>query len=160
MKEKDFTLGILLLSKKALISFTGRKKKSLAFFAPSIFKDFLQNPPLQLYLQNYFIKMLRAINKTSVARRTPTILKTGGKRKKKKEVDIRERRYSMILLVRAFTASTNVREEVEVFIDGKSVMIDKGAALIQACEKAGADVSLFFFFLLLLLFERLLITLL
>ncbi|RCH85649.1 NADH dehydrogenase (ubiquinone) 78K chain precursor, 5-prime end [Rhizopus azygosporus] len=66
--------------------------------------------------------MLRAINKTSVARRTPAILKTG---------------------VRAFTASTNVKEEIEVFIDGKSVMIEKGAALIQACEKAGADIPRF-----------------
>jgi hypothetical protein len=28
-----------------------------------------------------------------------------------------------------------------VFVDGKSVMIEQGAALIQACEKAGADVS-------------------
>ncbi|KAG1173643.1 hypothetical protein G6F70_005676 [Rhizopus microsporus] len=66
--------------------------------------------------------MLRAINKASVARRTPAILKTG---------------------VRAFTASTNVKEEIEVFIDGKSVMIEKGAALIQACEKAGADIPRF-----------------
>lgn len=45
-------------------------------------------------------------------------------------------------LVRAFAASTNVKEEVEVFIDGKSVMIEQGAALIQACEKAGADVCI------------------
>ncbi|KAG1048191.1 hypothetical protein G6F46_005926 [Rhizopus delemar] len=66
--------------------------------------------------------MLRAINKASVARRTPAILKTG---------------------VRAFAASTHVKEEVEVFIDGKSVMIEKGAALIQACEKAGADIPRF-----------------
>jgi NADH dehydrogenase (ubiquinone) Fe-S protein 1 len=48
--------------------------------------------------------------------------------------------YSISNLVRAFAASTHVKEEVEVFIDGKSVMIEKGAALIQACEKAGADV--------------------
>ncbi|KAG1143225.1 hypothetical protein G6F37_007758 [Rhizopus arrhizus] len=66
--------------------------------------------------------MLRAINKASVARKTPAILKTG---------------------VRAFAASTHVKEEVEVFIDGKSVMIEKGAALIQACEKAGADIPRF-----------------
>jgi NADH dehydrogenase (ubiquinone) Fe-S protein 1 len=45
-------------------------------------------------------------------------------------------------LVRAFAASTNVKEEVEVFIDGKSVMIEAGSALIQACEKAGADVNI------------------
>ncbi|KAI9267442.1 G subunit of NADH dehydrogenase [Sporodiniella umbellata] len=66
--------------------------------------------------------MLRAINKTSVARRAPAIVKTGA---------------------RAFAASTHVKEEIEVFIDGKSVMIDKGAALIQACEKAGADIPRF-----------------
>ncbi|KAI9473661.1 MAG: G subunit of NADH dehydrogenase [Benjaminiella poitrasii] len=66
--------------------------------------------------------MLRAINKTSVARSSPAILKTG---------------------VRAFTASSNAKEEVEVFIDGKSVMIEQGAALIQACEKAGADIPRF-----------------
>ncbi|KAG2209907.1 hypothetical protein INT46_010503 [Mucor plumbeus] len=68
--------------------------------------------------------MLRVINKTSVAARkaSPAILKTG---------------------VRAFAASTNVKEEVEVFIDGKSVMIEQGAALIQACEKAGADIPRF-----------------
>lgn len=48
--------------------------------------------------------------------------------------------YLCLFIVRAFAASTNVKEEVEVFIDGKSVMIEKGAALIQACEKAGADV--------------------
>ena len=29
-----------------------------------------------------------------------------------------------------------------MFIDGKSVMIEQGSALIQACEKAGADVSI------------------
>jgi hypothetical protein len=45
-----------------------------------------------------------------------------------------------LIIARAFTASTNVKDEVEVFIDGKSVMIEQGAALIQACEKAGADV--------------------
>jgi NADH dehydrogenase (ubiquinone) Fe-S protein 1 len=48
--------------------------------------------------------------------------------------------YLFSKIVRAFAASTNVKEEVEVFIDGKSVMIEQGAALIQACEKAGADV--------------------
>jgi NADH dehydrogenase (ubiquinone) Fe-S protein 1 len=46
--------------------------------------------------------------------------------------------------VRAFTASHTVKEEIEVFIDGKSVMIESGSALIQACEKAGADVSILF----------------
>ena len=80
--------------------------------------------------------MLRAINKASVARKTPAILKTGGKKK----VNMSKHNYSISNLVRAFAASTHVKEEVEVFIDGKSVMIEKGAALIQACEKAGADV--------------------
>jgi hypothetical protein len=43
--------------------------------------------------------------------------------------------------VRPFSATVTKKEEVEVFVDGKSVMIEQGAALIQACEKAGADVS-------------------
>lgn len=81
--------------------------------------------------------MLRAINKTSVARRAPSLLKTGGRLHFKHHFFIY---LSLFFLVRAFTASTHVKEEVEVFIDGKSVMIEKGAALIQACEKAGADV--------------------
>ncbi|CAO3644442.1 unnamed protein product [Mucor hiemalis] len=67
--------------------------------------------------------MLRVINKTSVAARRSqqAILKTG---------------------VCAFAASTTVKEEIEVFIDGKFVMIEQGSALIQACEKAGADVNM------------------
>jgi NADH dehydrogenase (ubiquinone) Fe-S protein 1 len=32
---------------------------------------------------------------------------------------------------------------VEVFVNGKSVMIEQGSAVIQACEKAGADVPRF-----------------
>jgi hypothetical protein len=43
--------------------------------------------------------------------------------------------------VRAFSATVTKKEEIEVFVDGKSVMIEQGSALIQACEKAGADVS-------------------
>ncbi|KAI7854934.1 G subunit of NADH dehydrogenase [Circinella umbellata] len=66
--------------------------------------------------------MLRVINKAGVARRTPALLNTG---------------------VRAFSATTTKKEEVEVFIDGKSVMIEQGSALIQACEKAGADIPRF-----------------
>ncbi|KAI9499452.1 G subunit of NADH dehydrogenase [Zychaea mexicana] len=66
--------------------------------------------------------MLRVINKAGVARRTPTLLKTGA---------------------RAFSATVSKKEEIEVFIDGKSVMIEQGSALIQACEKAGADIPRF-----------------
>ncbi|KAF2826180.1 NADH-quinone oxidoreductase [Ophiobolus disseminans] len=41
---------------------------------------------------------------------------------------------------RAFTASAHRCAEVELTIDGKKVKIEAGAALIQACEKAGATV--------------------
>ncbi|KAH7073734.1 hypothetical protein BKA63DRAFT_514699 [Paraphoma chrysanthemicola] len=41
---------------------------------------------------------------------------------------------------RAFTASAPRPAEVELTIDGKKVKIEAGAALIQACEKAGATV--------------------
>ncbi|KAL1917855.1 uncharacterized protein VTP21DRAFT_3689 [Calcarisporiella thermophila] len=34
-------------------------------------------------------------------------------------------------------------EEVEVFVDGKSVKIEQGAAVIQACEKAGVPIPRF-----------------
>jgi NADH dehydrogenase (ubiquinone) Fe-S protein 1 len=44
-------------------------------------------------------------------------------------------------LARAFSSTNTNKDEVEIFVDGKSVMIEQGAALIQACEKAGADVS-------------------
>ncbi|KAG0165837.1 NADH dehydrogenase (ubiquinone) 78K chain precursor, 5-prime end [Apophysomyces sp. BC1034] len=67
--------------------------------------------------------MLRVINKAGVARRAPAILNATG--------------------VRAFSATVSKKEEVEVFIDGKSVMIEQGSALIQACEKAGADIPRF-----------------
>lgn len=90
--------------------------------------------------------MLRVINKTSVAARRSqqAILKTGGNNNN--SIDP----VSLFIYffffgnnsVRAFAASTNVKEEIEVFIDGKSVMIEQGSALIQACEKAGADVNM------------------
>ncbi|EMD87620.1 hypothetical protein COCHEDRAFT_118183 [Bipolaris maydis C5] len=41
---------------------------------------------------------------------------------------------------RAFTASARRPAEVELTIDGKKVSIEAGAALIQACEKAGVTV--------------------
>ncbi|CAO3598456.1 unnamed protein product [Absidia cylindrospora] len=65
--------------------------------------------------------MLRVISKASVTRRTPAMIQSG---------------------VRPFSATVTKKEEIEVFVDGKSVMIEQGAALIQACEKAGADVSM------------------
>ncbi|ORZ03586.1 G subunit of NADH dehydrogenase [Syncephalastrum racemosum] len=66
--------------------------------------------------------MLRVINKAGVARRAPALLNGGA---------------------RAFSASASQKEEVEVFVDGKSVMIEQGSALIQACEKAGVDIPRF-----------------
>ncbi|ORZ18103.1 G subunit of NADH dehydrogenase [Absidia repens] len=66
--------------------------------------------------------MLRVISKASVTRRTPAMIQSG---------------------VRPFSATVTKKEEIEVFVDGKSVMIEQGAALIQACEKAGADIPRF-----------------
>ncbi|KAL0089371.1 NADH dehydrogenase Fe-S protein subunit 1 NDUFS1 [Phycomyces blakesleeanus] len=66
--------------------------------------------------------MLRVIRQTGVAR-TPAILNAAG--------------------ARLFSATASKKEEIEVFIDGKSVMIEQGSALIQACEKAGADIPRF-----------------
>ena len=39
--------------------------------------------------------------------------------------------------------ASTATENVEVFVDGKPVMIEKGAAVIQACEKAGVDIPRF-----------------
>ena len=41
---------------------------------------------------------------------------------------------------RPFSISASRRAEVEITIDGKKVMIEQGAALIQACEKAGVQI--------------------
>ncbi|KAI5800261.1 hypothetical protein DFH27DRAFT_591249 [Peziza echinospora] len=41
---------------------------------------------------------------------------------------------------RAFGASAKRRAEIQITIDGKPVMIEQGAALIQACEKAGVTI--------------------
>jgi NADH dehydrogenase (ubiquinone) Fe-S protein 1 len=41
---------------------------------------------------------------------------------------------------RAFTSTPRVAAEVEITIDGKKVKIEQGAALIQACEKAGITI--------------------
>ncbi|KAI9099507.1 hypothetical protein DFS34DRAFT_617795 [Phlyctochytrium arcticum] len=45
--------------------------------------------------------------------------------------------------VRAFASTSSSRAEVEVFVNGKSVHIEAGAAVIQACEKAGVDIPRF-----------------
>ncbi|VVT53059.1 uncharacterized protein SAPINGB_P003383 [Magnusiomyces paraingens] len=39
-----------------------------------------------------------------------------------------------------FSSSTSRQKEVEVTIDGKTVLVEAGSALIQACEKAGVTV--------------------
>ncbi|KAJ1547303.1 hypothetical protein HK096_003488 [Nowakowskiella sp. JEL0078] len=44
---------------------------------------------------------------------------------------------------RYFSSTLLKKAEIEVFVDGKSVMIEQGAALIQACEKAGASIPRF-----------------
>jgi NADH dehydrogenase (ubiquinone) Fe-S protein 1 len=41
---------------------------------------------------------------------------------------------------RAFSATQIKRGEIELEIDGKSVKIEQGAALIQACDKAGVHI--------------------
>ncbi|KAJ3073277.1 hypothetical protein HDU98_001895 [Podochytrium sp. JEL0797] len=46
-------------------------------------------------------------------------------------------------LARGFSASATPRAQVEVFIDGASVKIEAGAAIIQACEQAGVDIPRF-----------------
>ncbi|KAG0243520.1 NADH dehydrogenase (ubiquinone) 78K chain precursor, 5-prime end [Actinomortierella wolfii] len=44
---------------------------------------------------------------------------------------------------RYFRASACLNDEVEVFVDGKSVKIEAGSAAIQACEKAGVHIPRF-----------------
>ncbi|KAJ3213341.1 NADH dehydrogenase (ubiquinone) 78K chain precursor, 5-prime end [Dinochytrium kinnereticum] len=43
----------------------------------------------------------------------------------------------------AKVASAARRAEVELFIDGKSVKVEQGSAIIQACEQAGVDIPRF-----------------
>ncbi|KAG0191897.1 hypothetical protein DFQ28_010683 [Apophysomyces sp. BC1034] len=66
--------------------------------------------------------MLRVITKAGISRRVPATVNAGA---------------------RSFSTTNTKRQEVEVFIDGKSVMVEQGSALIQACEKAGADIPRF-----------------
>ena len=44
---------------------------------------------------------------------------------------------------RAFSRSAVQRAEIEITVDGKKVKIEQGAALIQACEKAGVQIPRF-----------------
>lgn len=44
---------------------------------------------------------------------------------------------------RTFHVQSALRAEIELFVDGKPVKIEQGAALIQACEKAGVDIPRF-----------------
>ncbi|KAK3814178.1 MAG: G subunit of NADH dehydrogenase [Benniella sp.] len=44
---------------------------------------------------------------------------------------------------RHFRTSAVLRDEVEVFVDGKSVKVEAGSAAIQACEKAGVHIPRF-----------------
>lgn len=41
---------------------------------------------------------------------------------------------------RSFASTAPRRAEIELEIDGKTVRIEQGSALIQACEKAGAHI--------------------
>ncbi|KAJ3400464.1 hypothetical protein CcCBS67573_g00506 [Chytriomyces confervae] len=45
--------------------------------------------------------------------------------------------------IRLLSSSRQTRAMVEVFIDGKSVKIEQGSAIIQACEQAGVDIPRF-----------------
>ena len=44
---------------------------------------------------------------------------------------------------RPFSISAFRRAEIQITIDGKKVMVEQGAALIQACEKAGVQIPRF-----------------
>ncbi|KAJ2096801.1 ndufs1 NADH-ubiquinone oxidoreductase subunit [Coemansia sp. S100] len=46
-------------------------------------------------------------------------------------------------LIRGFQWSSTMRKEIEMFIDGKPVMIEEGSAIIQAAEKAGVTIPRF-----------------
>ncbi|KAJ1914574.1 ndufs1 NADH-ubiquinone oxidoreductase subunit, partial [Tieghemiomyces parasiticus] len=46
-------------------------------------------------------------------------------------------------LRRSLTTTATRREQVEIFINNRSVMAEQGAALIQACEQAGHDIPRF-----------------
>ncbi|KTW26144.1 NADH dehydrogenase (quinone), G subunit [Pneumocystis carinii B80] len=50
---------------------------------------------------------------------------------------------SSFIFSRTFFMNRIIREEVEIEIDGKPIMIEQGSALIQACEKAGIQIPRF-----------------
>ena|SRR5947209_3038965 len=50
---------------------------------------------------------------------------------------------SFDIIVRAFNATASRKNEVEVFVDGQSVKIEQGSAVIQACELAGVTIPRF-----------------
>ncbi|KAI9298927.1 putative NADH dehydrogenase 78K chain precursor [Neoconidiobolus thromboides FSU 785] len=45
--------------------------------------------------------------------------------------------------LRQFSTSKSSKKEVEIFINGNSIKVEEGSALIQACEKAGVDIPRF-----------------
>jgi NADH dehydrogenase (ubiquinone) Fe-S protein 1 len=45
-----------------------------------------------------------------------------------------------VLPLRQFSSSVPRRGQIEITIDGKKVMVEQGAALIQACEIAGVQI--------------------
>ncbi|KAK9728205.1 ndufs1 NADH-ubiquinone oxidoreductase subunit [Basidiobolus ranarum] len=68
--------------------------------------------------------MLRQISHSGNLRKVPTLLRN-------------------VRASRSFSATVARKEEIELFIDDKPVRIEQGAALIQACEKAGVDIPRF-----------------
>lgn len=56
------------------------------------------------------------------------------------------RRMKLPVLVRRFSAAVKAPvpdSKIEVFVDGASVMVEPGIAVIQACEQAGKDIPRF-----------------
>ncbi|ORX81801.1 Ndufs1, NADH-ubiquinone oxidoreductase 75kD subunit (775) [Basidiobolus meristosporus CBS 931.73] len=68
--------------------------------------------------------MLRQISHSGNLRKAPTLLRN-------------------VRASRCFSVTAARKEEIEIFIDDKPVKIEQGAALIQACEKAGVDIPRF-----------------
>jgi len=53
------------------------------------------------------------------------------------------RHISNLLAPRHFRTSAVVKNEVEVFVDGKAIKVEAGSAVIQACEQAGVHIPRF-----------------
>jgi len=49
----------------------------------------------------------------------------------------------MSIAPRQFRTSAVVKNEVEVFVDGKAIKVEAGSAVIQACEQAGVHIPRF-----------------